>query len=66
LLQKVPVSFAMSVHPLHALIWLPLDGFLRSLMLGTCMIVSQENKNLVEIRQNYWALYMKSEVQLQY
>ena len=66
MLLKVPISFVMSVHPLHVLIWPPLDGFLLSLILGTCMRISQENKNLVEIRQNYWALYMKTKVQLQY
>jgi hypothetical protein len=59
--KHVHISFVMSVCP-HVSALLSLDGFSWNFMLQTLMKICVQNPNLVKIRQNYQALYMKISV----
>jgi len=49
----------LSVHP-HGTTWLPLDGFSWNLILEDFLKICWENSSFINIRQEYWVLYMKT------
>lgn len=59
IIVKEPISFFMSIR-LHVSVWLPPEGFPWNSILGNFMNICWETPDLVEIRQKYQGLHMKT------
>jgi hypothetical protein len=53
------VSSYPSKYLPHVSKWLPLEGFLWNLIMGTSMKIRRGNRNLVKIGQKYRTIYMR-------